>query len=500
MPDNTNIQDESKFKEIIVQEYLKCAKNPVYFLRRYCMIQHPVKGRMLFNLFDCQVDLINQLEQFDYNIVLKSRQLGISTVGAGYSLWLMIFHADKSVLAIATKADIAKNIITKVRFMYQNLPSWLREDIGENNKMSLRLKNGSQIKAITSSEDSGRSESLSLLLIDEAAFITSSIVEKIWTSAQQTLATGGKALVLSTPNGQGNWFHRMWSEAETGENGFNTIKLPCYVHPERDDAWRLAQDRLLGKQMAAQECDADFLSSGATLIEPSDLEFYNKNYICDPIIKDGIEGEFWIWEQPIIGHLYIISADVARGDGGDYSAFHILDILEMGVVKQVGEYKKKISTDDYARVLYQTGKRYNDALLIVENASIGWAVITKLIEYRYDNLYYTNREVTYLDLDQQVIKGNDLKNTNDMVPGFTTSKRSRDLMLEKLEECIREKQLIIQSKRTLNELYSFVWINNKAQSMSGYNDDLVMSIAIGIWVRETTLRIRQYGMQMTRLL
>jgi len=242
------------FKEIIRKEYQKCYSDPVYFMKKYCMIQHPQKGRMLFNLFTFQEDMLRELQQHEYNIVLKSRQLGISTVAAGYGLWLMTFFSDKNILIIATKQDVAKNLVTKVRFMYQNLPSWLKEDFLEDNRLSLKLKNGSQIKATSSTDDAGRSEALSFLIIDECAFINNSIVENIWTSAQQTLATGGGALILSTPNGQGNFFHRTWVSAENGENGFNTIRLPWYVHPERDDSWRLKQDKLLGKKDAAQEC------------------------------------------------------------------------------------------------------------------------------------------------------------------------------------------------------------------------------------------------------
>ncbi|MFY8161258.1 MAG: terminase large subunit domain-containing protein, partial [Candidatus Kapaibacteriota bacterium] len=152
---NLSTAGDINFKEIIKQEYIKCSKDPVYFLKKYCMIQHPKKGRMLFNLFPFQVDMIKDLLEYDYNIVLKSRQLGISTVGGGFALWLMTFHTDKNVLIIATKQDVAKNLVTKVRFMYQNLPSWLKEDFVEDNRLSLKFKNGSQIKAIASSEDAG---------------------------------------------------------------------------------------------------------------------------------------------------------------------------------------------------------------------------------------------------------------------------------------------------------------------------------------------------------
>ena len=231
-------------KELIREEYIKCAKDPVYFFKKYCYIQHPHRGKILFNLYDFQEDLMREFDDHRFNVILKSRQLGISTLAAGYSLWLMIFHKDKNVLCLATKQETAKNMVTKVKFMFDNLPSWLKLPADENNKLTLRLSNGSQIKAVSAAGDAGRSEAVSLLLIDEAAFIEG--IGEIWASAQQTLATGGGAIVLSTPYGTGNWFHQTWVRAEAQENDFLPIKLPWYVHPERDEAWRKKQDEYLG--------------------------------------------------------------------------------------------------------------------------------------------------------------------------------------------------------------------------------------------------------------
>jgi len=240
-------------KEIIREEYKKCAGDPVHFMKKYCQIQHPQKGKIPFHLYPFQEKVLRELRDFDYNIILKSRQLGISTLSAGYALWLMTFFSDKNILVIATKQEVAKNLVTKVKVMYENLPSWIKLPATEDNKLSLRLNNGSQIKATSSSGDSGRSEALSLLIIDEAAFISN--VEEIWISAQQTLATGGGAIILSTPNGVGNFFHKTWVDSETNpESRFHRIKLPWTVHPDRNTDWRDKQDDLLGIRGARQEC------------------------------------------------------------------------------------------------------------------------------------------------------------------------------------------------------------------------------------------------------
>ena len=159
--------EKKSLKQIIKEELKKCVQDPAHFLKKYCMIQHPIKGRIYFNLYDFQEDVLNDLQEHDYNIILKARQLGISTLCAGYALWTMLFDDDKNVLAVATKQETAKNIVTKVRVMHGGLPSWLKGECIEDNKLSLRFKNGSQIKAMSSSGDTGRSESTSLLILDE---------------------------------------------------------------------------------------------------------------------------------------------------------------------------------------------------------------------------------------------------------------------------------------------------------------------------------------------
>ena len=281
-------------KQIIRQEYVRCVVDPIHFMKKYCYIQHPLRGRILFHLYPFQETVLKHFQENPYSIILKSRQLGISTLGAGYALWLMLFHKDKNVLTLATTQATARNLVSKVQFMYENLPSWLRIDAEEKNKLSLRLSNGSKITAKSSNSDAARSEAVSLLLIDEAAFIDN--IGETWASAQQTLATGGGAIVLSTPYGTGNWFHQTWVRAEAKDNEFLPIKLPWYVHPERNQTWRDAQDNLLGDpRLAAQECDCDFPTSGDTVFYGEYLEFYQQTYMTDPMERRGADMNLWIW-------------------------------------------------------------------------------------------------------------------------------------------------------------------------------------------------------------
>ncbi len=269
------MSQRANISEAIKQELIRCKQDPVYFMKKYYTIQHPTKGRMTFNLYPFQEKVLYLLQKHDYSIINKSRQLGISTLTSAFSLWMMLFEQDKNILVLATTQATAKNMVTKVRFAYDNLPQWMQLPVLEHNRLSLRLKNGSQIKAVSAAADSARSEAVSLLVIDEAAFIDR--IDDIFTAAQQTLATGGRCIALSTPNGVGNWFHREFSRAQIGENRFIPISLPWTVHPERTQDWREEQTAQLGPRAAAQECDCDFSTSGDTVLEPSTLNWYQEN-------------------------------------------------------------------------------------------------------------------------------------------------------------------------------------------------------------------------------
>ncbi len=436
----------NSIKQVIKREYLKCVKNPAYFMKKYCVIQHPLKGKIKFNLYDFQEKTLDEFSKNSYNIILKARQLGISTLTAAYSLHMMLFHSDKNILVIATSKDTAKNLVTKVRVMYQGLPSWLKTKVTEDNKLSLIFSNGSQIKAIAATESAGRSEALSLLILDEAAFIDK--IDEIWTAAQQTLATGGDCIVLSTPNGVGNWFHKIWVDSIDGVSDFNFIKLHWSLHPDRDQRWRDEQNVKLGPTQAAQECDTDFLSSGQ-----SD----------------------------------IVVADVARGDGSDYSATQVFDVKSL---QQVAEYKGQLSTTDYGNFLIELATKYNDALLIVENNNVGWATIQIIIDRGYKNLFYQSKDLKYIDVEHQLVSNRYRSQDKSMVAGFGTTMKTRPLIIAKMEEYTREKLVNIKSIRLIEELLVFIYNNNKPEAMKGYNDDLVMAYSIALWIRDTALRLK----------
>lgn len=323
------------------------------------------------------------------------------------------------------------------------------------------------------------------IISKNCAFIPN--INDIWTSAQPTLSLGGKACLLSTPYGTATFFHKMWVEAEAGSNGFKPIKLPWYLHPERDKKWRDEQTLKVGEKQAAQENDCDFITTGATVIPLQILQKYekDKNFIRDPIEKRGQRFDLWIWERVQPGKQYIVSADCARGDGEDNSAFHVLDVKTM---EQVAEYRGKLTTKLYGDLLVAIATEYNDALLIIENNNIGWATIQQVIDRNYNNLFYSSANLTLVDTEKSYTY-NWSAEDRKKVAGFATTNQNRQLLINNMGLLVCNMEISLHSQRLINELTTFVWKDGKAQAMKGHNDDLVMAYAIGLWIRNTALRI-----------
>ena len=252
-------------------------------------------GLILFDTYNFQDDLLKDFNDYRFNIILKARQLGISTITAGYVVWMMLFHRDKAILVMATKFATAGNLVKKVKGIMRQLPEWLKiATITVDNRTSFELSNGSSIKAASTSGDAGRSEALSLLVLDEAAHIEN--LEELWTGLYPTLSTGGRCIALSTPNGVGNWFHKTCTEADTGGNNFNLTTLAWDVHPERDEEWYKKETKNMSKRQIAQELQCNFNTSGETVIDPECMEWLLLN-VKEPKYRTGFDRNFWIWEE-----------------------------------------------------------------------------------------------------------------------------------------------------------------------------------------------------------
>lgn len=477
-------------KQLMDIEWERCSKDPVYFITKYCVIQHPMKGKLKFALYPFQKDVIEACTNNLRVAILKSRQMGISTVMGALEAWYIIFHPDHITLVIAMKQKVATAIIDKVKLLIVNLPQWMKDKmpkIREWNQLSVGLENDSKITAVSSASDSGRSVAATRLIVDEMAFLRND--EEMWASVQPILSTGGSACLLSTPNGQANLFYKVCQEAEENKNGFKFLKLPWYLHPERDQAWRDQQDKELGKRKASQECDTNFLTSGATLILPDRLAELKKR-CSEPIAKVGFDQGMWIWKYPMPGHNYLVAADVARGDGADSNATQIFDLESL---EQVAEYQGKLDTNTYADLLVEWAKNYNNALLAIENTGIGWSVVSRVIEDGYPNIYKSTKGGDKVTATKYLTNGYDTDDST--VEGFTNSGKSRPLLINKLDTYLNNPDLEIKinSVRLINELYVFQWINRKAQAQKGYHDDLVMSYCIGLYIRDTALQLQEYS-------
>ncbi len=482
-------------KATLRQEIITCGRDPCYFIKKYVKIKHPVRGLIPFTMFDYQEDLVRDYVDHRFNIVLKARQLGISEITAAYATWLMLFHREKNVIVMASKAETAKNIIRKIETALKKLPKWLLlADIITDNKLSIELSNGSRCKAIATSGDAGRSEAVSFLIIDEAAFVPN--FEELWTGLYPTVAAGGRVAVLSTPNGVGNKFHSLYVDGEAKANEFKPHKFMWYVHPERVEGLRDDPDRPgfktspwfekevssanMSPRDVAQELECNFNASGDTVLTVAALKWIEEGTM-NPSFKEYSDRALYKWFEPQRELRYFISADVARGDGRDNSVAHVWDASNMS---QVAEYYGKLSTEDFAKLLVDLGREYNKAMLVIENNNIGLACLEHVKLSQYENVYFSRRGDQKPGEAVSTLWG---ASAEDLVPGFTTSPKNRPLMIDKLEEYIRNKTITIRSKRLLEELKTFIWHAGRPEAMSGCNDDAIMAAAIGVWIRDTFL-------------
>jgi len=461
------------------QEILKCGKDPIYFINKYCKIRHPVRGVIPFKTYPFQDDCVRAYTTHRKNIVLKSRQLGLSTISAAYSLWYALFKKDKTILVIATKLSTANNFVKKVKLMLKYLPQWLLLCGFTPHAGDVMFTNGSSITAISASADAGRSEALSLLIVDEAAWIDK--FEDIWTGLEPTVSEGGDVIVLSTPNGmsgKGGQYYRIWRDGEANVNDFNTIKLPWDVHPEHDQTWYDKETKGKSRRTKSQEYECDFLFSGDTFLEPEELAWVREN-IAQPIEKlsvlNSTERCLWVWKHPEQNKKYVLGGDVARGNAKDFSTFHIIDSETLEVC---AEYMGKIPPERFGMVINEWGLKYNKALVVIEGNSYGYSTNTMLRSLEYPRLYYEKHKKTQVP-DPWTYEPED-----DETPGFDTNGKSRLPMLTKLSDAIRTHALKTKSQRLYDQLQTFVYIGNKPQAGKDSWDDLVMSIAIGCWLLE----------------
>lgn len=419
-----------------------------FFFSMFVWVVNPVLGRVQFNLYPYQKAVLYQFLKERFNIILKFRQAGITELISLYCLWLCMYHPNKKVNIISIKDTIAKKVLKKIKFMYKNLPWYLQTPIingraGEfGGVTSMEFCNGSLIESIPTSENAGRSEALTLLVIDEAAAVR--WANQIWASAFPTLSTGGSAIINSTPLGIGGWYHSTWVDAVSMTNGFNPIRLRWDMHPDRDDKWYQDMAKALGPKRTAQEVDGDFLSSGNTVFDPVDIKGIEQEVNDWPILVQRFRGAYREFNEPDPEKEYFIGADCATGRSTDYSSFTCMDAAgEEQVV-----YKGRIPLDKYATLLGDVGEKFNWAKLAPETNDIGMAVTLKLQDEGYPNLYYSQKLLK---------KKGKSKPEVELIPGWLTTTKNRSVIIEGLEQDIREDNVIIKDPFFVQEAYTFIY-------------------------------------------
>ena len=458
-------------------EIKKCGSDPIYFIKKYVKISHPTRGPISFQTYPYQEDCIKIFETHRMIICNKSRQLGLSTVSAAYSLWLALFRRDKNIIILATRLETAKLFLEKIKGMFDSLPEWLV--LPRLNSMSvkeMKFSNSSKIKALPCTENAARGEAVSLLIVDEAAHIE--IFDEIWTGLQPTLSTGGQTILISSPKGIGNQFYNIYQRAcdqgedKEGSNGFFAINLPWTVHPEHDQTWFEAQCAALlnNPRAIAQELLCSFEASGFSFMDKESMTWMAST-ITSPIGRYGPNLEMLIWKYAEFGHKYIVSADIARGDADDFSACYVLDAT---ADEMVAEYRGRIQPDKFAEFLIDVATKYNMAFIVHELNSPGLVTSYKLRDMKYKNVYYEklfngNMEPNYTS--QEI---------DELICGFTTTVKTRPIILGKLEAAVRNKKMACKSERLLGEFKTFIVDNEKPKAQKNCHDDLIMALAIGL--------------------
>ena len=435
-------------------EIEKCRNDAAYFIKNYVYITHPVRGRVKFDLYRFQERIINEFGSHRFNLMRKFRQAGATTICAAYALWYIIFNKDKNVMVVSIGDRESRDFLDRAVQMYDDLPKWLKPMEVERNKHVIKLSTGSKIKSQPAG--AGRGESVSLLIVDEAAFIDK--MTEFWMAIYPTLSTGGSAFILSTVNGMANLYYELYHDAELGKNNFNVINIHWREHPEYTEEWAATTRTNVGERAWLQEYEGEFLGTGETFIDGGTLQkvkhqtsedFYSKHY-----------NMMRVWEEPQPYHTYLIAADSSFGRDRDYSAFHIINLYNGTQVAEF--YSNRIGLNDFAKILAQEGLRYNTAFICPERNGLGLALIEQLFEvHEYENMW--------TDEKGQM--------------GYLVNNKNRDQILNTLQENLKTSKIKVNSERSFKELTTFIISKTgKIQAEDGFADDLVMSMAIGATV------------------
>jgi len=465
-----------------LEDFAACAHpktGPFYFLKNYFNIQHPVKGKLLYKAYDYQTKLLETYHNYRFNINMLPRQTGKTTTAAGYLLWRAMFVPDSIILIAAHKYAGAQEIMQRIRYAYELCPNHIRAGVTSYNKGSIEFDNGSRIIAQATTENTGRGLSISLLYSDEFAFVRPSIAKEFWTSISPTLATGGSAIITSTPNSDEDQFALLWrdankcfdshgNETEIGINGFKAYRSYWWEHPDRDDVWKEEELGRIGEERFRREHGCEFIINDETLIDSLVLT----NMVgTEPISKQGTVR--W-YAKPKKGMTYLVALDPSLGTGGDPAAIQVLEAPSM---IQVAEWRhNKTPIPEQIKILHQIcniiAEETNDKNSVyysVENNTIGEAALISIADIGEENFPGVFLSET---------KGHG--NSRRFRKGFNTTPRSKLTTCSKLKTLVESSRLTINSKLLVSELKNFIASGGSYAAKIGETDDLVMSTILAL--------------------
>lgn len=541
----------------ILSEYQKCYsdKSRIYMIENYLTTFNAmVNETVAFKLFPKQKELVKSIGAHSNTITTKPRQAGISTTVSGYvacEIALAEIGKPETVLIVANRLDLSKLDLKKIKEFLDQLPRWFwgSEYYGTKekeeksiytlaNQTQLELFNGSKVVAVSSGENAARGvSSVTWLIFDEAAFIEKG--KSVYSQAAATTATGGKIVMISTPNGKDELYYDIYNKAKKGENDFNLVELKWYQDPrynknltwekidkETGKAHTITEETISSdgsiahneelwesrvrdgykptspwyvkmcnkfnndKQKIAQELDVSFLGSSGTVVDSDIIEFHKNTNIRDHLYEDSFYKEAWVFVEPIQDHRYVMTIDVATGSGDDSSAIHILDIDaidENGVpfIDQVFEYEGKIQGDILGELSDQYGRYYGNAFAVIDCVgSSGDACALKMQALSYPNLYYDDSNLKNLTSENP--KLTEIKD-DKKVAGFRAG-YLRHQMIMGLEKMLRFNEVRPRSRRFFSELDTFIWKNGRPDHQSGYHDDTITSMAMGLFIYQFSIK------------
>ena len=470
-PNLKNIGYEHSFTKEQLQEYVKCQKDPIYFIENYVQIITLDRGLQPFELYECQKKKVDLILNNRKVILMEGRQQGKTVTAAACILHYTIFQSDKTVAIMGNKTASAREVLARYQTMYENLPIWMQQGVKTWNKGDVELENNCRIFTAATTTSGIRGKSVNWLYIDEAAIIPNNVADEFFASVYPTISAGEttKILLTSTPLGY-NHFWKFWNEAEKGANGFIHHFIPYKEIPGRDEKWAEEQLKLLGELKFNQEVLCEFLGSSNTLINARTIATLSTK---EPIFynDDGLR----IYEEPKEDHYYCITVDTARGIGGDYSAFVVTDITEMPYTVVATYRNNKIAPLLYPEVIAKLGRDFNNAYILCENNDIGG----QIVEILHEEIEYENIFTTVTEKARQYITPGFGRSTR---LGVNTSKQVKRQGCFNFKSLMEEKKLLVFDAEIIHEISTFIEKGQGYQADEGYHDDLVMCMVLFGWL------------------